>query len=58
MMLLTGERRYTRFGQVGPLFGVISRGHVAWSLAEMGDFVEGAGVGEEAVQIAEAVEQP
>ena len=58
MVLLTGERRYARSGQVGPLFGVISRGHVAWSLAEMGDFAEGTGVGEEAVQIAEAVEQP
>jgi tetratricopeptide (TPR) repeat protein len=37
---------------------MLSRSHVAWSLAEMGGFAEGAGVGEEAVQLAEAVEQP
>jgi tetratricopeptide (TPR) repeat protein len=37
---------------------VLSRGHVAWSLAEMGNFAEGTGVGEEAVQLAEAVEHP
>jgi hypothetical protein len=58
MAWLTGERRYARAGQVGPLLGVISRGHVAWSLAEMGDFAEGTGVGEEAVQLAEAVGHP
>jgi tetratricopeptide (TPR) repeat protein len=58
MVLLTGERRYARYGQFGPPFGVISRGMVVWSLAEMGGFAEGAGVGEEAVQLAEAVEQP
>jgi class 3 adenylate cyclase/tetratricopeptide (TPR) repeat protein len=55
--LLTGEWRYARSGH-GLLYGVISRGHVAWGLAEMGGFAEGTGVGEEAVQIAEAVEQP
>jgi hypothetical protein len=49
---LTGERRYERVGHVGLLCGVVSRGHVAWSLAEMGDFAEGSGVGEEAVQLA------
>jgi tetratricopeptide (TPR) repeat protein len=58
MGLLTGERRYTRILQIGLPLGVISRGHVAWCLAEMGDFAEGTGVGEEAVQIAEAVEEP
>ena len=58
LVLLTGERRYTRSGQIGPPLGVLARGHVAWCLAEMGDFAEGTGVGEEAVQIAEAVEQP
>jgi tetratricopeptide (TPR) repeat protein len=58
MALLTGERRYARSGGYGLPFGVISRGHVAWSLAEMGGFAEGAGVGEEAVQLAEAMEQP
>jgi len=56
--LLTGEWRYARSGQFGPPFGVLSRGHVAWSLAEMGDFAEGASGGEEAVRLAEEVEQP
>jgi tetratricopeptide (TPR) repeat protein len=58
VVLLTGERRYARAGPLGLLYGVISRSHVAWSLAEMGGFAEGAGVGEEAVQLAEAVEHP
>jgi tetratricopeptide (TPR) repeat protein len=58
MGLLTGERRYARFGKVGPLAAVISRDFAAWSLAELGDFAEGTGVGEEAVQIAEGFEQP
>jgi tetratricopeptide (TPR) repeat protein len=58
MAWLTGERRYARAGQVAPLLGVISRGHVAWSLAEMGDFAEGTGVGEEVMQLAVAVEHP
>jgi len=58
MALLTGERRYARIGPVGPSFGVISRGHVTWSLAELGGFAEGTGVGEDAVQLAEVVEQP
>jgi len=58
MVLLTGERRYARAGPLGLLYGVISRGHVAWSLAEMGGFAEGTGVGEEALQLAEASEHP
>src|SRR5262249_40408277 len=58
MGLLSGEQRYARIGPAGPSFGVICRGHVTWSLAELGGFAEGAGVGEEAVQLAEAVELP
>ena len=57
MALLTGELRYARFGQIG-LPAVISRGYVAWCLAELGSFAEGSGVAEEAVRIVEAVEHP
>jgi tetratricopeptide (TPR) repeat protein len=57
MALLTGEQRYARFGMVN-LPAVASRGYVAWSLAELGDFAEGTGVAADAVRIAEAAEQP
>jgi tetratricopeptide (TPR) repeat protein len=57
MALLTGERRYERFGRV-TLPAVVSRFYVAGCLAELGGFVEGSGVAEDAVRIAEAVEQP
>jgi tetratricopeptide (TPR) repeat protein len=56
-MSLTGELRYGRFGQVA-LPAVVSRGHIVWSLAELGGFAEEKGVGEEAVRLAEAAEQP
>ena len=46
-----------RFGL--PIFpGILALGYVAWCLAELGDFAEGAGRGEEAVRLAEAVAQP
>jgi tetratricopeptide (TPR) repeat protein len=57
MALLTGERLYERFGMVA-LPAVLSRSYEAWSLAELGDFTEGSVVGDDAVRIAEAVEQP
>ena len=57
MTLLTGEQRYVRFGRVS-LPAVSSRTYVTGCLAELGGFAEGRGVAEEAVQIAEAVEQP
>ena len=57
MLSLTGELRYARFGQAS-LPAVVSRGHIAWSLAELGDFAEGNSVGEEAVRIAEEAEEP
>jgi tetratricopeptide (TPR) repeat protein len=54
---LTGERLYERFGL--PLFPAsLGRGYVAWCLAELGDFAPGAGIGEEAVRLAEAVAHP
>jgi tetratricopeptide (TPR) repeat protein len=55
--VLTGERLAERFGL--PIFpGLIGRGYVALCLAELGGFAEGAGIGEEAVRLAEAVAQP
>jgi predicted ATPase/class 3 adenylate cyclase len=54
---LTGERLYERFGL--PLFPAsLGRGYVAWCLAELGDFAPGAGIGEEAMRLAEAVAHP
>jgi tetratricopeptide (TPR) repeat protein len=57
MALLTSEWRSARFGQVA-LPAVVSRGCVALNLAELGGFVEGHSAGEDAVRLAEAVEQP
>jgi predicted ATPase/class 3 adenylate cyclase len=57
MALLTGARRSAHFGQVTPP-AVTSRGNVAWCLAELGSFAEGRSVAEEAVRLAEAVQQP
>jgi tetratricopeptide (TPR) repeat protein len=57
MALLIGERRSSRFGLVN-LPAVSSRVFAVWSLAELGGFAEGRGVGEDAVRIAETVEQP
>jgi tetratricopeptide (TPR) repeat protein len=57
MALLTGDSRYTNFGGVA-LPAVSSRSYMAGCLAELGDFVEGRGVIEEAVQIAEIAKQP
>jgi tetratricopeptide (TPR) repeat protein len=57
MALLTGERRYARFGQITPP-AVVSRFHVAWCLTELGGFAEGSSAAEEAVLLAEAIEQP
>jgi tetratricopeptide (TPR) repeat protein len=55
--LLTGELCSMRFG-LTYLPAVISRGYMSLGLAEIGDFVEGADVAEEAVRLAEAAEQP
>jgi predicted ATPase/class 3 adenylate cyclase len=55
--VLTGQRLSERFGL--PIFpGILARGYVAWCLAELGDFAEGTGLGEEALRLAEAVAQP
>jgi tetratricopeptide (TPR) repeat protein len=57
MALLIGEQRNARFGLIN-LPAVASRVFAIWSLAELGDFPEGRNIGEDAVQIAEAIEQP
>jgi tetratricopeptide (TPR) repeat protein len=57
MASLTGELRYAHFGQA-PLPAVVSRSHLTWSLAELGSFAEGSGVGEEAIRIAEEAAHP
>jgi tetratricopeptide (TPR) repeat protein len=54
---LVGEWLYEHLGSVTPL-SVTSRFRLIWSLAELGDFIEGHTQGAEAVRIAETVEQP
>ena len=54
---LTGPLIRERFGQA-QLISVTSRAFLAWSLAELGEFAEAAGIAEEAVQIAEAAAHP
>jgi tetratricopeptide (TPR) repeat protein len=57
MTLLTGELCYARFGlPIVP--AVIARGYVACCLAELGNFAEGASMGEDVVLLAEAGTQP
>jgi tetratricopeptide (TPR) repeat protein len=55
--LLTGELRAAHFGMPS-LPAVTSRCYGDWCLAELGDFAEGRGVGEEAMRLAEVAEQP
>jgi class 3 adenylate cyclase/tetratricopeptide (TPR) repeat protein len=54
---LKGEQLYERFGLFG-LPSVHSRSFLAWCLAEIGEFRTGRAFGEEAVQFAEATDQP
>jgi tetratricopeptide (TPR) repeat protein len=51
--LLPGELGLEHFG-FPILPAATSRGYVAWGLAELGDFVEAASIGEDAVRLAEA----
>ena len=55
--LLPGELYSSRFG-LPVLPAVLARGNVAWGLAELGDFAEAAGMGEDAVRLGEAAVQP
>jgi class 3 adenylate cyclase/tetratricopeptide (TPR) repeat protein len=54
---LHGERARERFGMF-VLPASFSLSFIAWALAELGDFAEGAAVGEEALRVAEAAEHP
>jgi class 3 adenylate cyclase/tetratricopeptide (TPR) repeat protein len=54
---LHGDRRARRFGLVG-LPSVLSRTWLVWCLAELGEFAEAMPLGAEAVQIAEAANDP
>jgi tetratricopeptide (TPR) repeat protein len=54
---LKGAQHHERFGQVS-LPSVQSRAVLAWCHAELGTFAEGRGLGEEGIQIAEAVAHP
>jgi class 3 adenylate cyclase/tetratricopeptide (TPR) repeat protein len=55
--LLQGELLRERF-DMALLPAVYSRTVLAWCLAELGEFVEGADVGAEAIRIGEAVDHP
>jgi tetratricopeptide (TPR) repeat protein len=57
VVVLDGARRHERFGQVF-LPAVQSRAWLAWSHAELGTFAEGSVLGDEGLQIAEAVAHP
>jgi class 3 adenylate cyclase/tetratricopeptide (TPR) repeat protein len=54
---LEGARCHERFGRV-ILPAVISRAYLAWCHAELGTFAEGRTLGDEGLQIAEAVDHP
>src|SRR2546427_10630353 len=51
-------KRFKRLTKLATSSGLICRGNVAGCLAELGGFAEGAGIGEEALRLAEAVAQP
>jgi class 3 adenylate cyclase/tetratricopeptide (TPR) repeat protein len=51
--LLEGDLRYETFGLAG-LASVMSRSHLAWSLAELGEFDEAMARAEEGLRLAEA----
>jgi predicted ATPase/class 3 adenylate cyclase len=55
--ILQGESMHQTLGLTG-LPSVLSRGYVAWSLAELGGFDEAIASADEAVAIAESVNQP
>ncbi len=57
MQMLQGDRSRERFG-LAAFTAVLSRAHLARSLAERGVFDEGAAHGREALRIAEALDHP
>ena len=52
LALLEGEGRYATYGLPG-LASVLARAHLAWSLAELGEFDQAIAAAEEGVRIAE-----
>ena len=54
---LQGDLVHERFGMTA-FASVWARSWLAWSLAECGEFAEGAAVGEEALRIAQSAEHP
>ncbi len=55
--LLTGNLTNETLGLAG-LASVLTRGHLAWSLAELGEFVEARQHGEEALRLAQVANHP
>jgi tetratricopeptide (TPR) repeat protein len=55
--LLPGDLCSARFG-FPVLPAATAHGYMSWSLAELGDFVEGVSIGEDALRLAEAMAQP
>jgi class 3 adenylate cyclase/tetratricopeptide (TPR) repeat protein len=54
---LTEDQRYERFGTSG-FPSVMARTWLVWCLAETGEFAEGIKIGEEALRVADEVDQP
>jgi tetratricopeptide (TPR) repeat protein len=57
MAILQGDHARRRFGWAG-VPAVISRAYLVGCLTELGDFAEGASLGDEAIRLAEAAEHP
>ena len=54
---LQGPLLHERFGMAG-YPAVLARGLLAWSLGDVGEFVEGRQVAEDAIRLADALDQP
>jgi class 3 adenylate cyclase/tetratricopeptide (TPR) repeat protein len=57
LSLLTGDLTYKTLGLAG-LASVLTRGHLAWSLAELGEFDEARQCSEEALRLAQVADHP
>ncbi len=57
LSLLTGDLVYKTLGLAG-LASVLTRGHLAWSLAELGEFGEARQHSEEALRLAQVADHP
>lgn len=57
LSLLTGDLAYKTLGLAG-LASVLTRGHLAWSLAELGEFGEARQHAEEALNLAQVADHP